>query len=423
VLIYIYTYHSINMVYLTIETLKNARGFVNPCKKRELDLRDLSLDTIENLGLTLDQYDVIDVSGNYLKRLENFPTLQRLECITAHNNSIATIDSDMFSRCLPSLRTLLLTNNNISDINEVKGLNKCETLQHLSLLGNPVTGISNYRLFVITALPFLKTLDYKKVTQTEKEAAANGFDSTVATNYNNNNNKINSNNNMEVDEKPSQNNNNSDKNNEKNKNELKAKKKTIDKDLLQRAIGMANTPEILAALEKALKNGTFNEDFVNSIGGNNDNNNNNNNDGDTRNNKTATPNNNIELNRSKEKKEEETKKVEENAPMQKAEEKENPKEVAKESMQPDDNMEEAEMEEEEEEEVLTKAILMKMKKDTLIGLAKKYNVSETGTKKVLSNNIFNAYESKQKGNGKSKRKRSDSNVSNSSTGSKKKARR
>ena len=55
------------MVYLTIETLKNARGFVNPCKKRELDLRDLSLDTIENLGLTLDQYDVIDVSGNYLK--------------------------------------------------------------------------------------------------------------------------------------------------------------------------------------------------------------------------------------------------------------------------------------------------------------------------------------------------------------------
>ena len=82
------------MVYLTIETLKNARGFVNPCKKRELDLRDLSLDTIENLGLTLDQYDVIDVSGNYLKRLENFPTLQRLECITAHNNSIATIDSD-----------------------------------------------------------------------------------------------------------------------------------------------------------------------------------------------------------------------------------------------------------------------------------------------------------------------------------------
>ena len=296
------------MVYLTIETLKNARGFVNPCKKRELDLRDLSLDTIENLGLTLDQYDVIDVSGNYLKRLENFPTLQRLECITAHNNSIATIDSDMFSRCLPSLRTLLLTNNNISDINEVKGLNKCETLQHLSLLGNPVTGISNYRLFVIAALPFLLTLDFKKVTQTEKEAAANGFDSTVATNYNNNNNNINSKNNMEVDEKPSQNNNNSDKNNEKNKNKLKAKKKTIDKDLLQRAIGMANTPEILAALEKALKNGTFNEDFVNSIGGNNDNNNNNN-DGDTRNNKTATANNNIELNKSKKKEEKETKKV------------------------------------------------------------------------------------------------------------------
>ena len=51
------------MVYLSIQTLKSARGFTNPCQKRELDLRDLSLDRLENLGLTLDQYDVIDIDG------------------------------------------------------------------------------------------------------------------------------------------------------------------------------------------------------------------------------------------------------------------------------------------------------------------------------------------------------------------------
>ena len=164
------------MVYLTTEILKQARGFVNPCKKRELDLRDLSLDTLENLGLTFDQYDVIDISSNYIKRLEKFPSLQRLECIIAHNNSISSIDNEVIARALPSLRTLLLTNNDISDINEVKSLQNCKTLEHLSLVGNPVTFIENYRMVVIASMPFLRTLDFQKVTRTEKEAASNAID-------------------------------------------------------------------------------------------------------------------------------------------------------------------------------------------------------------------------------------------------------
>ena len=45
-----------------------------------------------------------------------------------------------------------------------------------------------------------------------------------------------------------------------------AKAGGIDKKLLQEAIGLASTPEMLAALEKALKSGTFNADFVKSMG-------------------------------------------------------------------------------------------------------------------------------------------------------------
>ena len=94
------------MVYLSIQTL-SALLSINPARK-ELICETYS-DRLENLGLTLDQYDVIDISSNYIKRLENFPTLNRLECIVAHNNVINAIDSEAMSRNLPSLRALLLT--------------------------------------------------------------------------------------------------------------------------------------------------------------------------------------------------------------------------------------------------------------------------------------------------------------------------
>ena len=64
----------------------------------------------------------------------------------------------------------------------------------------------------------------------------------------------------------------------------------------------------------------------------------------------------------------------------------------------------------EEEEVLTKKILEKKKNSELQVLAKKFDVSDKGTKKVLANNILKAYNNrKQKGSSKnSKRKRTDS---------------
>ena len=132
-------------------------------------------DELENLGLTLDQYDVIDiVTSNYIKRLENFPTLNRLECIVAHNNVINAIDSEAMSRTLPSLRALLLTNNNISDISEVTGLSKCKTIQHLSLLGNPVTGISDYRSIVLPLYLFANPRPQKSYAVRKKSSGGQG---------------------------------------------------------------------------------------------------------------------------------------------------------------------------------------------------------------------------------------------------------
>ena len=341
------------MVHLSIQTLKSARGFTNPCQKRELDLRDLSLDRLENLGLTLDQYDVIDISSNYIKRLENFPALNRLQCIIAHNNVINSIDSEAMSRNLPSLRVLLLTNNNISNVSEVTGLSKCKTIEHLSLLGNPVTGTSDYRSIVISALPFLRTLDHKKVTLSEKKAAKGKADgitsSTKSIGVNEN------------DKNPAQ---------KESSQSAKGEAKTggIDKKLLQKAIGLASTPEMLAALEKALKSGTFNADFVKSMA-----------------NSTNDSADSIS-------------------------EEEQPTEAEAK------NTKKADIEE------LNRKDLMRMSKDDLVRLAKRYNISEDGTKAVLCDSILQANESEKASRKESiKRKREDDNDADDSSVMQKKA--
>ncbi len=40
---------------------QHARAFINPVKERELDLRGLKIPLIENLGVTQDQFDSIDL--------------------------------------------------------------------------------------------------------------------------------------------------------------------------------------------------------------------------------------------------------------------------------------------------------------------------------------------------------------------------
>ena len=111
-----------------------------------------------------------------------------------------------------------------------------------------MTGISDYRSIVIAALPFCEPRP-QKVTLPERaaEGKADGIISSPKAMSGH-----------EKDTTPAQNRSSS----ESAKGEAKAG--GIDKKLLQEAIGLASTPEMLAALE-ALKSGTFNADFVKSM--------------------------------------------------------------------------------------------------------------------------------------------------------------
>lgn len=69
------------------------------------------------------------------------------------------------------LKTLSLANNCICNLSSLSELTKCRALSHMYTSGNPVSHLPNYRYSVIAALPYLTTLDGKKITNQERDSA------------------------------------------------------------------------------------------------------------------------------------------------------------------------------------------------------------------------------------------------------------
>lgn len=162
---------------LTADLIEKSAAFTNTLGDRELDLRSNKIPTIENLIASRDLFDTIDLTDNEIKRLENFPKLLRLSSILIGNNSISKIDSEFFSpKQLPALNTLVLSNNRILDFVDLEPLKVfSDSLKHLSLIDNPVTKKPHYRYFVISKLPKLRTLDFKRVRPVEVTSALKMF--------------------------------------------------------------------------------------------------------------------------------------------------------------------------------------------------------------------------------------------------------
>lgn len=162
------------MVKLTAELIEQAAQFTNPVRDRELDLRGYKIPVLENLGATLDQFDTIDFSDNEVRKLDGFPLLKRLKSILLNNNRICRLGENL-EQSLPSLRELVLTNNNIQELGDLDPLASIKTLSLLSLLRNPVTNKKHYRLYVINKLPQIRVLDFQKVKLKERQEAEKMF--------------------------------------------------------------------------------------------------------------------------------------------------------------------------------------------------------------------------------------------------------
>uniref|UniRef100_A0A7E4ZUW0 Probable U2 small nuclear ribonucleoprotein A' n=1 Tax=Panagrellus redivivus TaxID=6233 RepID=A0A7E4ZUW0_PANRE len=158
------------MVRLTVETIEAAREYLNTCKQRELGLRNMQIPAIENLGVTKDRFDVLDLTDNNIRKLENFPVLRRLEVLLLHNNRIQQIQKHI-GRQLPSLKTLVLTNNNLQELGDIDVLESCPNLEYLTLQGNPLTHKPHYRAYIIYKLKSVRVLDFRRVKLSERQEA------------------------------------------------------------------------------------------------------------------------------------------------------------------------------------------------------------------------------------------------------------
>ncbi|KIK96514.1 hypothetical protein PAXRUDRAFT_825877 [Paxillus rubicundulus Ve08.2h10] len=162
------------MVKLTPELLAQAPSAINPVKERQLDLRGYKIPTIENLGVTKDQHDSIDLTDNSITALGNLPLLKRLRTLLLANNRIASI-SPSIHLSVPNLTTLVLTGNNFSELGDLEPFKELKNLKYLSLLGNPVREKKWYREWLAWRIPSLRVLDFQRIRDKERQTGKSLF--------------------------------------------------------------------------------------------------------------------------------------------------------------------------------------------------------------------------------------------------------
>lgn len=143
-----------------------SQGIQKPVKKKQ----------IFNHCITLSQSLVeypqsfedskISVVQKFINEIDSLPKrFTKIETLYLSNNNIKTLEGlQQFS----NLKNLSLANNEIDDAGSLNILEQLPSIEVLTLCGNPVCKLPNYRPLIISMLPCLRTLDGKPVTQDEK---------------------------------------------------------------------------------------------------------------------------------------------------------------------------------------------------------------------------------------------------------------
>lgn len=109
-----------------------------------------------------DQHDCIDLTDNAVVALANLPLLKRLKTLLLANNRVSTISPSLHLSA-PHLTSLILTNNNITELGDLEPLREVKGLKFLSLLSNPVREKKWYREWLIYSIKSLRVLDFQRI--------------------------------------------------------------------------------------------------------------------------------------------------------------------------------------------------------------------------------------------------------------------
>jgi U2 small nuclear ribonucleoprotein A' len=102
------------------------------------------------------------LTDNSIITLGNLPLLKRLRTLLLANNRISAI-SPSIHLSVPNLTTLILTNNNVSELGDLEPLKELKGLKYLSLMANPVREKKWYREWLAWRLPALRVIDFQRI--------------------------------------------------------------------------------------------------------------------------------------------------------------------------------------------------------------------------------------------------------------------
>ena len=88
--------------------------------------------------------------------------MRRLRTLLLANNRVSVL-SQSLHLSVPNLTTLVLTNNNISELGDLEPLKDVKSLKYLSLLGNPVREKKWYRDWLVWRISGLRVLDFQRI--------------------------------------------------------------------------------------------------------------------------------------------------------------------------------------------------------------------------------------------------------------------
>eukprot|EP00899_Mesostigma_viride_P003183 jgi/Mesvir1/12866/Mv05892-RA.1 len=117
------------------------------------------------------------LSNNYISNYDGMEAAiaaimddpSKLMWLDLSQNKLETIGNVLTS--YPELSTLYLHGNAIRSLKEVEKLGKLPNLVKLTLNGNPIEELPNYRLFVFAMVPTLRTLDFIPITKVDRDRA------------------------------------------------------------------------------------------------------------------------------------------------------------------------------------------------------------------------------------------------------------
>lgn len=157
--------------------IENIRpGLTRNRELRMLDLSENHISRIENLeGLGL---HTLYLAQNRLTSLEGIGSLKKLQVLNVRHNGITSIGA-LRAEDIPRMRKLCISENRVSHIEELKGLQDFAFLCDFLLAPNPVEELPHYREQVLHRLPDLRLLDGQHVTAEEKVKAAVIYGSDV----------------------------------------------------------------------------------------------------------------------------------------------------------------------------------------------------------------------------------------------------